>query len=32
MKTELADGIIFGNKLYCPKHGCQYDVTNGYVE
>ena len=40
METPLVDGICFGNKLYCPKHGirilliigCQFDITNGFVE
>lgn len=32
METDLSHGICFGNKLYCPKHGCQYDVTNGWTE
>ena len=21
LETDLSDGIVFGNKLYCPKHG-----------
>ncbi len=32
METNLSDGIIFGNKLYCPKHGCAFDATTGIVE
>lgn len=31
-KTELKDGIVFGNKLYSPNHGCAYNIQNGEVE
>ena len=26
------DAIVFNNKLYCPHHGCAFDVTSGSVE
>ncbi|CAD8050095.1 unnamed protein product [Paramecium sonneborni] len=32
LETDLSEGICFGDKLYCPKHGCQFDITNGMVE
>ena len=25
-KTFLKDGVLFGNKLMCPLHGCAYNV------
>ena len=25
-------GVCFGNKLYCPKHGCAYNITTGTSE
>lgn len=32
LETPLKDSIIFGDKLYCPKHGCAFDVESGTVE
>ena len=31
-KTSLAEGVLFGNKLLCPLHGCAYSVESGSVE
>ncbi|KRX10397.1 Rieske [2Fe-2S] iron-sulfur domain [Pseudocohnilembus persalinus] len=31
-KTQLKDGICFENKLYCPLHGCAYNIHNGQTE
>ena len=31
-ETSLKDGVLFGDKLYCPLHGCAYSVTSGSFE
>lgn len=28
----MREAIIFGDKLYCPHHGCAYDIKSGSVE
>lgn len=30
-KLTFEDAIVFNNKLYCPHHGCAFDVTSGSV-
>ncbi|CAK71282.1 unnamed protein product (macronuclear) [Paramecium tetraurelia] len=32
LETDLSVGICFGDKLDCPKHGCQFNITNVMVE
>lgn len=31
MKGDLSQGKLDGNVVTCPRHGSQYDVTNGKV-
>lgn len=31
-KTSLKDGQLFGNKLFCPLHGCAFNVESGTAE
>ena len=28
----MKDAIVFNDKLYCPHHGCAYNITSGSVE
>ena len=30
--VSFKDALVFNNKLYCPHHGCAFDVTSGLVE
>lgn len=32
LETPLKDSIVFNDKLYCPKHGCAFDIETGTVE
>lgn len=32
LETPLKDSIVFNDKLYCPKHGCAFDIESGTVE
>lgn len=31
-KTKLSEGVCFENKLYCPLHGCAFNIHSGEVE
>lgn len=31
-ETRLVDGILIRDKLICPGHGCEYNITNGEAE
>lgn len=28
----MKKGIVFENKLYCPIHGCAYNIVSGVPE
>lgn len=30
--ASLEDSVCFNDKLYCPHHGCVFDVKSGSVE
>lgn len=29
--SELSEGMIIGNDVYCPKHGSRFDIRTGAV-
>lgn len=29
--NNFSDAIIFNDKLYCPHHGCAFDIKSGTV-
>ena len=31
-ENSLAEAIIFNDKMFCPHHGCVFDVRSGAVE
>ncbi len=31
-KSPLDEAVCFNDKLYCPHHGCVFDIKSGSVE
>jgi hypothetical protein len=32
VKLQIIQGVLFGNKLYCPNNGSAYNIETGTAE